>query len=150
MISDRTMGLSDVLPRVNGSTPARVPNPEVAVLEDDPQLTAIAVELCGRIGLSVETYRSPHAFLGEVPTTPPRLLILDWRFERELGAAAFMSVRHRFGNVPIVCWTATPATDLPAMVVDDPQVRIVAKSDGIDAFEAAVRWAAAPQGGLQP
>jgi hypothetical protein len=75
----------------------------------------------------------------------PRLLILDWRFERELGAAVFMTVRHRFGDLPIVCWTATPASDLPTMVVDDPRVRIVPKSDGIDAFEAAVRWAAAAE-----
>jgi DNA-binding NtrC family response regulator len=144
------MGLSDVLPGMNGSAPVRVPNPDVAVLEDDPQLAEIAVELCGRVGLSAETYTSPNRFLGEVRAAPPRLLILDWRFERELGAAAFMSVRHRYGNVPIVCWTATRASDLPTMVVDDPQVRIVPKSDGIESFEDAVRWAAALQGGPQP
>jgi DNA-binding NtrC family response regulator len=141
------MGLTDVLAGMNGSAPARIPNPDVAVLEDDPQLAELAVDLCARVGLSAATYPSPGAFLGEVIVTPPRLLILDWRFERELGAAVFMTVRHRFGDLPIVCWTATPAHDLPAMVMDDPRVRIVPKSDGVDAFEAAVRWAAAPQGG---
>jgi hypothetical protein len=39
----------------------------------------------------------------------------------------------------------SPASDLPTMVVNDPRVRIVPKSDGIDAFEAAVRWAAAAE-----
>ena len=141
------MGLTDVLPLMNGSAPVRTPNPDVAVLEDDPQLAELAAELCARVGLSAAIYPSPGVFLGEVSVTPPRLLILDWRFERELGAAVFMTVRHRFGDLPIVCWTATPAHDLPAMVVDDPRVRIVPKSDGIDAFEAAVRWAASPQGG---
>jgi DNA-binding response OmpR family regulator len=137
------MGLTDVVPGLNGFVHARMTNPDVAVLEDDPQLADLAVELCARAGLSAEAYSSPAAFLGEVSLTPPRLLILDWRFERELGAAVFMTVRHRFGNLPIVCWTAAPASDLPAMVVDDPRVRIVSKSGGIEAFEAAVRWAAA-------
>jgi DNA-binding response OmpR family regulator len=141
------MGLSDVLPRLNGGSPIRVPNPDVVVLEDDPQLAEIAVELCERAGLTAETYTSPTAFLDDALVRPPRLLILDWRFERELGAAVFMTARHRFGDVPIVCWTATSAADLPAMVVDDPRVRVVAKSDGADAFEAAVRWAGAIKGG---
>jgi DNA-binding NtrC family response regulator len=141
------MGLTEVLQGMNGSAPVRVPNPDVAVLEDDPQLAELAVELCARVGLSAATYPSPAAFLGGVGLAPPRLLILDWRFERELGAAVFMTVRHRFGDLPIVCWTATPAHDLPAMVADDPRVRIVSKSDGIDVFESAVRWAAEPQGG---
>lgn len=141
------MGLTEVLQGMNGSAPVRVPNPDVAVLEDDPQLAELAVELCGRIGLSAVTYASPGAFLGDVGVEPPRLLILDWRFERELGAAVFMTVRHRFGDLPIVCWTATPAEDLPSMVAGDPRVRIVSKSDGIEVFESAVRWAAEPQGG---
>jgi DNA-binding response OmpR family regulator len=144
------MGLTDVLNGMNGGAPARIPNPDVAVLEDDPQLAELAVELCRRMGLSAQTYSSPGAFLGDATVTRPRLLILDWRFERELGAAVFMTVRHRFGDLPIVCWTATPASDLPSMVVDDPRVRIVPKPDGIEAFEVAVRWAAAPQGGSTP
>jgi FixJ family two-component response regulator len=132
---------------MNGPAPAGVPNPDVAVLEDDPHLAELAVDLCARVGLSAATYSSPGAFLGEMTVAPPRLLILDWRFERELGAGVFLTVRHRFGYLPIVCWTATPAQDLPAMVVDDHHVRIVPKSHGIDAFEAAVRWAATVQGG---
>ena len=79
-----------------------------------------------------------------------------YRVERELGSAVFMSVRHRFGDLPIVCWTATPISDLPSMLIRDPRVRIVQKSRGVDAFDAAVRWAAQPadrlptDGGSQP
>lgn len=141
------MGLTDVLPLMSGRNPDRGTAPysggvpDVAVLEDDPNLAELAVELCDRMGLSAATYRSPAGFLGEVGHHAPRLLILDWRFERELGAAVFMSVRHRFGDLPIVCWTATAITDLPAMLVRDPNVRIVQKSRGIGAVEAALRWA---------
>jgi DNA-binding response OmpR family regulator len=136
------MGLTDVLPYMSGADSNRAPAlPDVAVLEDDPKLAELAVELCDRMGLSAATYRSPAGFLGEVSHISPRLLILDWRFERELGAAVFMAVRHRLGDIPIVCWTSTAITDLPAMLVRDERVRIVHKDRGIDAFETALRWA---------
>jgi FixJ family two-component response regulator len=141
----RAMGLADVLPLSNGrEADRRGAPPDVAVLEDDQTLSDLAVELCDRMGLSSATYRSPAGFLGEVSHISPRLLILDWRFERELGAAVFMAVRHRFGDLPIVCWTSSSITDLPAMLVRDPSVRIVQKARGVDAFESAVRWALEP------
>jgi FixJ family two-component response regulator len=140
----RLMGLTDAWPLASGRTPDPTPaTPEVVVLEDDPRLAELAVELCDRAGLSVATFASPARFLGEVGQLSPRTLILDWRFERQLGADVFMAVRHRFGALPIVCWTATPITELPSMLVRDPQVRIIQKSRGIEAFEAALRWAAA-------
>jgi FixJ family two-component response regulator len=141
------MGLTDVLPLMSDRNPDRRPTPpagpppDVAVLEDEPHLAELAVELCDRMGLTAATYRSPAGFLGEVSHHAPRLLVLDWRFERELGAAVFMAVRHRFGDLPIVCWTATAISDLPAMLVRDPNVRIVQKARGVDAFESALRWA---------
>ena len=137
------MGLADVWPLTHDRSPDNAPEtPDVVVLEDDPSLAELAVELCDRQGLSAATYTSPAGFLGEASRIPPRLLILDWRFERELGAGVFLAVRHRFGDVPIVCWTATPISDLPAMLIRDPRVRIVQKSRGVDAFENSVQWAA--------
>ena len=141
------MGLTDVLPLMSDrnpdrrTAPATGPVPDVAVLEDEPHLAELAVELCDRMGLSAATYRSPAGFLAEESHNAPRLLVLDWRFERELGAAVFMAVRHRFGDLPIVCWTATAISDLPAMLVRDANVRIVQKARGIEAFESALRWA---------
>ena len=136
------MGLADAL-SMRGHNGQPQPAPlDVAVLEDDPELAALAVELCRKLGLVAIQYPSPGAFLATVGVRPPRLLILDWRFERELGSGAFLAVRHRFGALPIVCWTSTPLTDLPAMLAGDERVRIVPKSAGIRAFETAVGWAA--------
>jgi FixJ family two-component response regulator len=138
----RAMGLADGVPFMTGANLDRGgASPDVAVLEDDAHLAELAVELCDRLGLSAATYRSPAGFLGEVSHNSPRVLILDWRFERELGAAVFMAVRHRLGDLPIVCWTSTTITDLPTMLVRDPAVRIVQKSRGVEAFESALRWA---------
>ncbi|HEX2194689.1 MAG TPA: response regulator [Candidatus Limnocylindria bacterium] len=145
------MGLADVLPRINGRGPGLVPEaPDVAVLEDDEELATLAVEMCAKAGLSAARYSRAGEFLGAVSTRPPKLVVLDWRLERELGAAAFMAVRHRLGGLPIVCWTSTPAHELPAMLAGDALVRIVSKSAGVDAFEAAVRWAAARSAAAQP
>ena len=44
------MGLTDVLAGMNGSAPARIPNPDVAVLEDDPQLAELAADVCDAEG----------------------------------------------------------------------------------------------------
>jgi len=146
------MGLTDVLPLMSdrnpdrGGAPSSGPVADVAVLEDEPHLAELAVELCDRMGLSAATYRSPAGFLGAVSHHAPRVLVLDWRFERELGAAVFMAVRHRFGDLPIVCWTATAIADLPTMLVRDASVRIVQKARGIDAFESALRWAVGDAG----
>ena len=41
------MGLADVWPLTNDSSPDRAPEiPDVVVLEDDPSLAELAVELC--------------------------------------------------------------------------------------------------------
>jgi DNA-binding response OmpR family regulator len=136
------MGLVDLLDVVTGHpSRAALGATDVAVLEDDPQMAELAVEMCGRMGLTATTHVSPAAFLDAAAIRPPRVAILDWRLERELGAGAFLAVRHRFGDLPIVCWTSTPIRELPAMLTGDARVRIVDKSAGVDAFEAAVRWA---------
>jgi hypothetical protein len=41
----------------------------------------------------------------------------------------------------VVCWTASPAWNLPQMIREDPVARVVDKGAGTAAFEAAVRWA---------
>ncbi len=71
---------------------------------------------------------------------PPRAVVLDWRLEREVGAAAFMAIRHRFPLLPVVCWTASP-DGLPTMIRHDPLTRVVGKGAGLAAFETALAWA---------
>ncbi|HSM38603.1 MAG TPA: response regulator [Candidatus Limnocylindrales bacterium] len=137
------MGLADVLPRRTGLAPnaAGVRLPDVVILEDDPDLAEIAAHLCRDIGLSAATFRTAGALLAGFDSAPPRVVVLDWRLERDVGAAAFMALRHRFADVPIVCWTGMPAGSLPAMVAADSRTRIVRKADSLDELEAAIRWA---------
>jgi DNA-binding response OmpR family regulator len=139
------MGLADVLPGRIGrtSTDADEMLPDVAVLEDEAHAANLAVEVCDGLGLRATTFRTPASLLGDFRSVPPRLVILDWRLERDVGAAAFMALRHRFGTVPIVCWTGMAPDSLPAMVGEDDVCRIVPKASSLDAFEEAIRWGAA-------
>ena len=101
----------------------------------------LAVEVCGSLGLTAATFRSPATFLSRFTSTAPRVVVLDWRLERDVGAGVFMALRHRFALVPIVCWTAVPSSSLPDMVASDGRTRVVQKTSGVDAFESALRWA---------
>jgi DNA-binding NtrC family response regulator len=113
----------------------------ISVLEDDPTLGELAAELCRGLGAEVALYDAPAEFLEAARREPPRALILDWRLQGQLGAAAFMAVRHRYPTMPVVCWTASPAWNLPQMIRDDPTTQVIDKAAGATAFEAAVRWA---------
>jgi hypothetical protein len=43
--------------------------------------------------------------------------------------------------MPVVCWTASPAWNLPQMIRHDPMTAVIDKAAGPEPFEAAVRWA---------
>jgi DNA-binding NtrC family response regulator len=127
-------------------------DPDVCVLEDDPTAAELAIAICREHGLDAAAFGSPSPFLAALGARPPKLVVLDWQLERELGAAAFLGIRHRLGHVPILCWTGTPRQLLPRMVASDPRTRIVDKSAGLDAFESALGWAmrhTAPRGRRQ-
>jgi CheY-like chemotaxis protein len=120
--------------------------PAVSILEDEPALAALAVDLCRGLGASAAVYASPAPFLEAARKAPPRVLVLDWRLQGQLGAAAFMAFRHSYPGLPVVCWTASQAWHLPQMIRQDPMTRIVDKAAGAVAFEAALRWALALDG----
>jgi CheY-like chemotaxis protein len=115
--------------------------PLVSVVEDDPAAAALAAELCDGLGARALLFASATPFLSAFTDAAPRAVVLDWRLEREVGAAAFMAVRHRFPALPVVCWTASQPDRLPAMVHHDPMTRVVGKAAGPAAFEAALAWA---------
>jgi CheY-like chemotaxis protein len=115
--------------------------PLVGVVEDDPTVAALAADVCRGMGVRAALFTSPTPFLRAFGDESPRAVVLDWRLEREVGAAAFMAIRHRFPAVAVVCWTASPPDSLPAMVHHDPMTRIVDKAAGLIAFEAALTWA---------
>jgi DNA-binding NtrC family response regulator len=132
---------------VHDPLPGAVPLPgqavagRVAILEDDRTLGELAAELCRGIGAEPVVYAAPAEFLEAARAEPPRVLILDWRLQGQLGAATFMAVRHRYPAMPVVCWTASHASHLPQMIREDPMTRVVDKSAGAEAFESALRWA---------
>jgi CheY-like chemotaxis protein len=115
--------------------------PTIGVVEDDPTVAALASDLCRDLGATAALFASPTPFLRAFDDGAPRAVVLDWRLEREVSAAAFMAIRHRFPQVPVVCWTAAPADTLPTMIHADPMTRMVDKAAGMAAFEAALLWA---------
>lgn len=115
--------------------------PHVAVLEDDPQMAAVVVEVCRVMGLRAAVFRTAAAYQAVFHDSAPRLVILDWRLEREVTAAVFLVMRHRWPGLPIVFWTASTERDLPAMVTSDRRTRVVPKTSGVGALEAAIRGA---------
>jgi DNA-binding NtrC family response regulator len=117
--------------------------PVVAIIEDDPTLAELAVELCRNLGLRPFTHATPAPFLEAVRNDPPAVLVLDWRLQDQLAAAAFMAVRHRHPELPVVCWTASPAWRLPQMISEDPMTKVVDKAAGAIGFESALRRALA-------
>ena len=102
----------------------------VVILEDDAVLADLAAELCVGLGLHLDAYPTPAPFLDAVRADPPAALVLDWRLQDQLGAAAFMAVRHRHPELPVVCWTASPAWRLPQMIRHDPMTQVVDKAAG--------------------
>ena len=117
--------------------------PLVAILEDDPTLADLAVELCSGLGLRPIAHAVPAACLDAFREAPPAALVLDWRLRDQLGAAVFMAVRHRHPQLPVVCWTASPAWRLPQMIRQDPMTQVVDKAAGTVGFEWAMRRALA-------
>jgi len=127
--------------RAGGREPDR---PQVAVIEDEREPGELALEVCQRMGLSARQYRTSAAFQAAFAERRPDLVILDWRLEREVAAAVYLALRHRFEALPIVLWTGTGEHDLPRMVARDPHTSVVPKPSGLEALEAAIRGAFAP------
>ena len=115
--------------------------PLVVILEDDALLADLAAELCASLGLRSHVFATPAACLDAVRDDTPAALVLDWRLQDQLGAAAFMAVRHRLPDLPVVCWTASPAWHLPQMIREDPMTQVVDKAAGAIGFESALRRA---------
>jgi FixJ family two-component response regulator len=129
--------MDDSSPRADDAAPV------VAILEDDAVLADLAAELCASLGLRPDVHATPAPFLDAIGDAPPAVMVLDWRLQDQLGAAAFMAVRHRLPDLPVVCWTASPGWRLPEMIRRDPMTQVVDKAAGAIAFEAALRQALA-------
>ena len=102
----------------------------------------LAVELCESNHAAASVFRLPLPFLTALRTSvPPAAVVLDWRLERELSAALFLATRHRYPQLPVICWTGSTTSHLPSMISDDRCTVIVDKAAGNVAFERALAWA---------
>jgi CheY-like chemotaxis protein len=125
------------------------PAPEMAsggrvawIVEDEPAAAALASDLCDASGITAVIFSLPLPFLTALRTsTPPSMVVLDWRLERELSAALFLATRHRHPRMPVIYWTASHPSALPSMISDDPLTMIVDKAAGTGRFDEALRWA---------
>jgi DNA-binding NtrC family response regulator len=118
------------------------------VVEDEPAAATLAVELCEQGGVAPTVFRAPLPYLAALRAEePPCAVILDWRLEHELSAALFLATRHRHPHLPVIYWTGSLESELPAMIRADAHTRIVDKASGTATFEAALAWALDPATG---
>jgi DNA-binding NtrC family response regulator len=119
----------------------------VWIVEDEPAAASLAVELSAAAGVVPTVFSTPLPFLTALRVSrPPAAVVLDWRLEREVSAALFLSVRHRTPEMPVVYWTGNPRSSLPGMILEDDRTRVVDKAAGAAAFEAALAWALSDPG----
>jgi DNA-binding NtrC family response regulator len=124
----------------------------VWIVEDEPDVAELAVDICALNGAAAAVFPDGQTFLAALRSAQaPRVLILDWRLERGLSAPLFMTARHHRPGLPVIFWTGTASSALPTMIRDDPLAVVVDKADGADTFESALRSALAiAEGHAQP
>ncbi len=116
--------------------------PRVWIVEDEPAAATLAVDMCAACGADASVFPGPLQYLAALRESEgPMAVILDWRLERELSAALFLATRHRYPQIPVIYWTGSPATSLPAMIREDAYTTVIDKADGTRSFERALGWA---------
>jgi DNA-binding NtrC family response regulator len=123
----------------------------VWIVEDEPAAGMLAAELCESCGAEASVFQAPLPYLAALRGTgAPMAVVLDWRLENELSAALFLATRHRHPRMPVIYWTGSPSSSLPAMIRDDRWCMVVDKAGGAESFESALSWALAAEGESQP
>lgn len=118
--------------------------PRVWIVEDEPAAASLAAELCEGCGATVSVFDGPLPYLAALRgDLAPMAVVLDWRLERQLSAALYMTTRHHYPMLPVIYWTGSPATALPAMIREDARTTVVDKAGGTSSFEGALAWALA-------
>ncbi|HEY6609213.1 MAG TPA: hypothetical protein VI277_08470 [Candidatus Limnocylindria bacterium] len=113
------------------------------IVEDEPAAAKLAADLCEASGAEASVFRAPLPFLTALRAVgaAPVAIVLDWRLENELSAALYLATRHRYPRMPVIYWTGSVSSRLPAMVRGDTMTVVVDKADGSVPFERAIAWA---------
>jgi DNA-binding NtrC family response regulator len=118
--------------------------PRVWIVEDEPAAASLAADLCEGCGVAASVFGGPLPYLAALRSdAAPVAVVLDWRLERQLSAALYMTTRHHYPLLPVIYWTGSPATALPAMIREDARTTVVDKAGGTRLFEGALAWALA-------
>lgn len=113
----------------------------VWIVEDEPNVGKLAVEICEAFGAMPTLFRAPLAYLLALRgSTIPSAVILDWRLANEMSSGLFLATRHRFRGMPVIYWTNSPE-GLPAVVREDEMTLVVDKQGGVEPLEQALEWA---------
>lgn len=114
----------------------------VWIVEDEPAAAKLAADLCEASGAASSVFSAPLPYLTALREDgTPSAVVLDWRLEHELSAALFLATRHRYPDLPIIYWTGSVLSSLPAMIRGDARTVVVDKTDGSVPFERAIAWA---------
>ncbi len=112
------------------------------IVEDEPAAAKLAADLCEASGAAASVFHAPLPFLAALRAVQaPVAIILDWRLENELSAALYLATRHRYPRMPVIYWTGSVSSRLPAMVRGDAMTVVVDKAAGSVPFERALAWA---------
>jgi len=118
------------------------PRPLVVIVEDDGAVADLGSELCDLAGARATTFPAALSLMRAMNDgLTPRVVVLDWRLEREVSAGLFLALRHRHPDLPVLLWTGAGAHQLPEMILRDPLTRVVTKGAGGDPFVAGIGWA---------
>ena len=114
----------------------------VWIVEDEPAAARLAADMCEASGAASSVFHAPLPYLAALRNDgAPSAVVLDWRLEHELSAALYLATRHRYPQLPIIYWTGSVLSSLPAMVRGDARTVVVDKTDGSVPFERALEWA---------
>ena len=120
-------------------------NAPVWVVEDDHDAARLAMEMCEAYGVISRHFTAGDAYRQALAVeVAPAAVVLDWRLREMVSASLYLFTRSRYANLPIIYWTVVQSHELPDVITLGKFNRVVAKSEGLDAFMSALEWALPP------
>lgn len=124
-----------------GATAATAPAPLVSVVEDDPSIAGLSVEILALEGLRVRHVDDGQAAVATVKQTPPALILMDLMLLVMGGVDAFHVIcqidQPAVAGVPIIAMSA--GVNLRASAAWLPVEGVLAKPSDIDELLALVQ-----------
>jgi CheY-like chemotaxis protein len=121
------------------------------IVEDEPAVADLAADLCRASGATASVFRAASPYLDALrQTDAPVAVVLDWRLQNEISAAIYLATRYRYPHLPVIFWTGSATSRLPAMVRGDDMTVVIDKADGAAPLERALAWALRDGSGPPP